>query len=161
LQLAPGDSIFSSLSPKGRHKRSNPQLPLVPPKADPEKISKKGKCSQEFFYVAATSSYGQLPDSTLNTPVLISSNPSLPTAEVSKNLDFQKFCIEYSSFETDLKEERFEIISSPDIVKWYSLESLEEFPTLGFSTPPPAKIYVSKEKETSSPLHTLPSSSKT
>jgi hypothetical protein len=102
-----------------------------------------------------------LPDSTLNTPVLTSSNPSLPSAKVSKNIDFQKFPIEYSSFETDLKEESFEIISSLDIVKWYNLESLEEFPTLGFSTPHPVKISAAKEKETSSPLQTLPSSSKT
>jgi hypothetical protein len=161
LQLAPGDSIVSALAPKGRHTRSNPQLPLVPPEADPEKIIKKGKASQESFFVVATSASGQLPDSTLNTPVVISSNPSLPSAEVSKNLDFQKFPIEYSSFETDLKEERFEIISSPDIVKWFSLESLEDFPTLGFATPPPVKISAAKEEETSSPLQTLPSSSKT
>jgi hypothetical protein len=69
--------------------RSNPQLPLVPPEADPEKIIKKGKASQEFFSTAATSASGQLPDSTLNTPVFLSSNLPLPSAEVSKNLDFE------------------------------------------------------------------------
>jgi hypothetical protein len=70
--------------------RSNPLLPLVPPEADPEKIIKKGKSSQESFSAAASSASGQLPDSTLYTPVLTSSNPSLPSAEVSKNLDFQE-----------------------------------------------------------------------
>jgi hypothetical protein len=46
-------------------------------------------------------------------------------------------------------------------VKWFRLESLEYFPTLGFATPPPIKIYVAKEEETSSPLQLIPSSSKT
>jgi hypothetical protein len=102
-----------------------------------------------------------LSNSTLNTPILISSNPSLPFAEVSKNLYFQKIIIEYSSFETNLKEERFEILSSLDTVKWYSLENIDKFPTLGFATPPPVKTYSTKEKKTSSALQTLPSSSKT
>jgi hypothetical protein len=59
---------------------------LVPPKADPEKIINKGKASQESFFVAAISASGQLPDSILNTRVVISSNPSFPSAEVSKNI---------------------------------------------------------------------------
>jgi hypothetical protein len=62
---------------------------LVPPEAGPEKIIKKEKYSQDFFFPATRSASGQLSDSTLNTPVLISSNPSLPFAEVSKNLYFQ------------------------------------------------------------------------
>jgi hypothetical protein len=70
---------------------------LVPPEANPENIIKKGKDSQESFSVSSTSASGQFHDSTLNTPVFISSNPSLPSTEVSKNLDFQKFPIEYSS----------------------------------------------------------------
>jgi hypothetical protein len=123
--------------------------------------SRREKILKIFFSLAATSAFGQLPNSTLNTPVVISSDPSLPSVEVSKNLDFQKFPIEYSSFETDLKEEIFEIMSSPNIVKWFSLESLEDFPTLGFASPPLVKISSSKEKENSSPLQTLPSSSKT
>jgi hypothetical protein len=101
-----------------------------------------------------------LHDSILNTPVVISSIPPLPSAEVSKNLDFENFPIEYSSFDPELKEENFEILASPNIVKWFRLESLEDFPTLGFATPP-IKIYVSKEEETSSPLQPILSSSKT
>jgi hypothetical protein len=49
LKISPGDSVVSSLAPKGRHMRSNPQLPLVPSEADPEKIIKKGKASHFFF----------------------------------------------------------------------------------------------------------------
>jgi hypothetical protein len=93
-----------------------------------------------------------LVDSTLYTPVVISSKLSLPSVEVSKKLDFEEFPVEYSSFETDLKEESIDIPSSPDIEKCFSLDSLEDFPTLGFATPPPLKIYAAKEVETSSHL---------
>jgi hypothetical protein len=93
LHLAPGDSIVSALAPKGRHTRSNPQLPLVPPEADPEKIIKKGKASQKSFSAAATSASGQLPDSTLDTPVVLSSKLPLPSAEVSKNLILKSFLL--------------------------------------------------------------------
>jgi hypothetical protein len=139
------------MAPKGNHTRSTPQLPLATPEVDPEKIIKKGKSSQESFAAAVSGTSGQLPDSFLNTPVVISSIPPLPSAEVSKNLDFENFLVEYSSFKPELKEENFEILASPDIVKWFRLESLEDFPTLGFATPPPIKIFVTKEEETSSP----------
>jgi hypothetical protein len=60
-----------------------------------------------------------------------------------------------------LKEESFEVLASPDIVSWFRLESLEDFPTLGSPTPPSIKIVVTKEEETSFPLEPIPSSSKT
>jgi hypothetical protein len=110
---------------------------LVPSEADPEKIINKGKDSQKRFSTTSTSASGQLPDSTLDTPVVISSKISLPSTEVSKKLDFEEFLVEYSSFETDLKEESIGILSSPDIEKCFSLDSFEDFPTLGFATPPP------------------------
>jgi hypothetical protein len=161
LQLAPGDSIVSSLASKGRHTRSNPQLPLVPSKSDPEKIIKNGKASQKRKIVVATSASGQLSDSTLDTPVVISSKFSLPSAKVSKKRDFEKFPFEYSSFETEFKEESIDIFSSPNIEKCFSLDSFEDFPTLGFATPLSGKNFAAKEVETSYPLQTLPSSSKT
>jgi len=46
LQFAPNESTVSVVSPKGRHKRFIPHLPLATPEADPEKIIKKGKSSQ-------------------------------------------------------------------------------------------------------------------
>ena len=85
---------------------------MVPPEADPEKIIKKGKDSKKGFSAATTSASGQLPDSTLDTPVVLSSNISLPSAEVSKKLDFEEFHVEHSSFETELKEENIDIFSS-------------------------------------------------
>jgi hypothetical protein len=102
-----------------------------------------------------------LPDSTLDTPVVLSSKISLPSAEVSKKLDFEEFPVEYSSFETELKEENIDIFSSPDIEKCFSLDSFEDFPTLGLATPLSVKTFAAKEVETSSPFQTLPSSSKT
>jgi hypothetical protein len=162
LHLAPDDSIDSSLVPKGRHMRSNPQLPLVPLEADPEKIIKKGKASNFFFFsVATTSASGQLPDSTLSTPVVLSSKLPLSFAELSKKLDFEVFPVEYSTFETELKEETIDIFSSPNIEKCSSLDSFKDFPMLGFSTPLSVKTFSAKEVGTSSPSQTLPSSSKT
>jgi hypothetical protein len=152
LQLAPGEYIVSSLAPKGRHTRSNPQLPLVPSEADSEKIIKKGKASLKFFSAAATSVFGQFPDSTLDTPAFLSSKISLPSAEVSEKLDFEEFPLEYSSFETKLKEEKIDIFSSLDIEKCFSLDGLEYFPTLGFDTPLSIKMFVAKEVGTSSPF---------
>jgi hypothetical protein len=63
--------------------RSNPQLPLVPPEVNLEKIIKKGKDSQKKKSATATSASGQLHDSTLDTPVVLSSKLPLSSAEVS------------------------------------------------------------------------------
>jgi hypothetical protein len=141
--------------------RSTPHLPLETPEADPEKIIKKGKSSQEGFSAVVPGTSGHFHDSTFKTPVAISNSPLLPSVEVSRNLDFENFPVEYSSFSPKLKEESFETLASPDVVSWFRLESLEYFPTLGFPTPPPIKIVVTKEEETSFPLDPIPSSSKT
>jgi hypothetical protein len=141
--------------------RSTPHLPLETPEADPENIIKKGKSSQEGFSAVVPGTSGHFHDSTFNTPVAISNSPLLPSVEVSRNLDFENFPVEYSSFSPKLKEESFETLASPDVVSWFRLESLEYFPTLGFPTPPPIKIVVTKEEETSFPLDPIPSSSKT
>jgi len=149
------------VAPKGRHKRYNPHLPLETHEVDPEKIIKKGKSSQEGFSAAIPGTYGHFHDSTFNTPVAISNSPLLPSVEVSRNLDFENFHVEYSSFSPKLKEENFETLASPDIVSWFRLERLEYFPTLGFPTPRPIKIVVTKEEETSFTLDPIPYSSKT
>jgi hypothetical protein len=161
LQLAPGDSTVSVVAPKGRHTRSTPHLPLETPEADPEKILKKGKASQEGFSATIPGTSGHSHDSTFKTPVAISNPPILPSTEVSRSLDFENFPVEYSSFIPQVKEESFETLVSPDIVKWFRLESLEDFPTLGFPTPPPIKVTETKKEETSFPLDPIPSSPKT
>jgi hypothetical protein len=85
-----------------------------------------------------------LPDSTLDTTTILSSKIPLSSAEVSKKIDFEEFPIEYSSFETEFKEENIDIFSSPDIEKCFSLDSFEDFPTLGFATPLSVKKFATK-----------------
>jgi hypothetical protein len=99
-----------------------------------------------------------LPDSTLDTPAVLSSKIPLSSAGESKKLDFGEFHVENSSFEAKLKEENIDIFSSPDIEKCFSLDSFEYFPTLGFATPLSFKKNSAKEVGTSSPSQTLPSS---
>ena len=132
--------------------RSTPHILLETPKFHLDNIIKKGKTSQEGLSAIVPSDFGNLHDSCFKTLVAISNSPLLPSVEVSRNLDFESFPVEYYSFKPELKEENFEILASPDILKWFRLESLEYFPTLGFSTPPPIKISITKEGETSSPL---------
>jgi hypothetical protein len=92
------------VSPKGRHVRSTPHLPLETPESYPKKIIEKGKASQEGFLVVVPCTFGHLYDSTFKTPVAISNSPLLPSAEVSRSLDFENFSVEYSSFSPKLKE---------------------------------------------------------
>jgi hypothetical protein len=76
-------------------------------------------------------------------------------------LNFENFLVQYSSFSPKLKQESFETIASLDIVKWFILERLEDFTSLGLPTPPPIKFVVTKAEEASFPLDPIPSSSKT
>jgi hypothetical protein len=63
-----------------------------------------------------------------------------------------------------LKEEileNFDVLASPEIVNWFRLESLEDFPLLGSPSPHSFKFVVTKEEGTLVPLEFSPSSSKT
>jgi hypothetical protein len=80
---------------RGRHTRSNPQLPLAAPEADPEKIIRKGKAlrggtsstepciSDDFHYP-------------LGTPIFSSHSIVIPSAGVSRTLNFGSFPVEFS-----------------------------------------------------------------
>jgi hypothetical protein len=152
------------VAPKGRHTRSTPHLPLVAPEADPEKIIKKGKASQGASSSIFSGTVGNLPDSTFQTPVVVSSISKLPTVEASVNLKLGEFPVEYSSFSPQLKEEsleNFDVLASPEVVNWFRLESLEDFPLLGSPSPHSFKFVVTKEEGTSVPLEFSPSTSKT
>jgi hypothetical protein len=144
LHLALGDFTISVVAPKIRHKRSTPHLPLETPEADPGNIIKKGKASQEGFSAILPGNPGHLHDSTFKNPVAISNSPLLPSTEVSKSLYFENFPVEYSSFSPKLKEDNFETLASFDVVSWFRLENLEDFPTLGLPTPPPIKFVVTQ-----------------
>jgi hypothetical protein len=71
------------------------------------------------------------------------------------------FPVELPPSSLHLEGESFETPVSPDIVKWFRPRSLEYFPTLGFPTPPPIKVVVSKEGETYFPLNPISFSSNT
>jgi ribonuclease HI len=161
LQLAPGDSTVSVVAPKGRHTRSTPQLPLETPEADPENIIKKGKTSQEGISTVVPGDSGNLHDSSFKTPVAASNSPFIPSVGVSRSLDFEIFPVELPPSSLHLEGESFDTPVSPDIVKWFRPRSLEDFPTLGFPTPPPIKVVVSKEGETYFPLNPILFSSNT
>jgi len=138
-----------------------PHLPLATPEANPEKIIKKGKASQEGFLAAISGTIGNFPDSTFKTLVTTSSAPLLLFVETPRNLNLEYFPVEYSSFSPQLKEESFEVLTSPNVVSWFRLERLEDFTTLGSPSPPSLKLAVTKEEVASVPLEFPPSSSKT
>jgi hypothetical protein len=161
LHLAPGDSTISVVATKGRHARSTPEIPLETPEVDPEKIIKKGKTSQEGISSVVPGDSGNLHDPSFKTLVDVSNYSFLPSIGVSRSLDFETFPVEFSPLSPHLEEESFETPISPDIVKWFRPRSLEDCPTFGFSTPPPIKVVVTKEGETSFPLNPIPSFSNT
>jgi hypothetical protein len=127
--------------------RSTPHIPLATHEVDLENIIKKGKYSQEGFLAVVPGTTIYFPDSTFKTPVVVSSAPLLSSVEISRNLNLEYFPMEYSSFSPKLKEESlesFEVLASPDVLRWFILESLEDFPTPGSPSPPSLKIVVTK-----------------
>jgi hypothetical protein len=126
------------VAPKSRHTRSNPQSPLAAPEPDPEKIIKKGKALQGASSSKFSGTSGDLPDSAFHTPVVVSHVSHLPIVETPVKSKLGDFPVEYSTFSPELKEENlenFDFLASPEIVKWFRLESLEYFPLLGSPSP--------------------------
>ena len=126
--------------------RYTPHLPLATPEADPEKIIKKGKDSQEGFSVVVLSTTSYFLDSTFKTLIVLSSAPLLSSTEISRNSDLEYLPVEYSYFSPKMKEESFEVLASHDVVSWFRLEIVEDFSTLGYPYPPSLKIVVTKEE---------------
>jgi len=84
------------VAPKGKHTRSTPQLLLATTEADPEKIIKKGKTSQEGLSAVVPGDSGNLQTSSFETPVVASNSPVIPSVGVSKSLNFGSFLVEFS-----------------------------------------------------------------
>jgi hypothetical protein len=160
LQLALGNSTISVVAPKDRHTRSTPQLPLETLEANPEKFIKKGKTSQEGISTAVPGDSSNSHDSSFKTPVVVSNSPFIPSIGVSRLLDFESFPIELPPSRLHLEGESFQTPISHDIVKWFRPRILEDFPTLGFPTPP-IKVVVTKEGGASFPLNPISFSSNT
>jgi hypothetical protein len=119
----------------------------------------KGKTSQEGISAVIPGDSGNLHDSYFKTPVVVSNSPFVPFVGVSRSLYFEIFHVELPPTSLYLEGQKFETLVSPDIVNFFRPRSLEDFPTLGFPTPPPIKVVVSKEGETSFTLNPISFSS--
>jgi hypothetical protein len=151
------------VAPKIRDMRDNPQSPLATPEPDPEKNIRKEKDLQGDSSSKFSIFSGDLPDSVFHTSVVFSHVSHLPIIETPVNSELGDFPVEYTTFLPDLKEENlesFDILASPKIVKWFRLESLEDFPLLGSPTPHSFKFPINKEERTSIYVEISPSLSK-
>jgi len=138
-----------------------PHLSLETTKDDLENIIKKGKASQERLLVVVSGDSHDLHDSSIKTPIVVYNSPFISSIGVSRSLNFGIFPAKLPPSSLQLEGEIFETLVSPYIVKWFRPRRLEDFPTLGFTTPPPIKFVVSKEGETYFPLNPMLLSSNT
>ena len=158
MQIAPGDSIVLVVASKGRHTRSTPQFPLATPKAEPEKIIRKINTPQEGTSTIVPGIFGNFHNPSLKTPVVSSHSYIIPSVGVSKNLNFESLPTVFSPPSLGLEGERFDTPISPEFVPWFKPNTSKDFPTLGFTTPPPIRVATFTEEETSVPLSLVVSS---
>jgi hypothetical protein len=134
---------------RGRHTRSHPQLPLVTPEADPEKLVRKGRAleGETSAVEPGISDSSHLP--LLETPFSVSQFPSRPVTEVSHFLNFGSVPAEFSSPGLGLEGETFVTPISPDIAAWSRPRTTGDFPTPSFATPPFITVVATAEREAS------------
>jgi hypothetical protein len=82
---------------RGRHTRSTPQLPLVTPEADPEKIIRRQKTLQEGTSTVEPGDSGNFHYSPIATPVVVSHFPITPSVGASRSLNFGSFPVDFPS----------------------------------------------------------------
>jgi hypothetical protein len=131
----------------------------VTPEADPEKIIRKGKTSQEGTSTVVPGNSGNLHDPSLKTPLTSSSSPILLAVGVSRILNFGSFPVDFSPPSLGIQGEIFDTPFSPEVVKWKERDlTLEDFPTLDFTTPPIRVVAVTEGETsvTSSPSYLSP-----
>jgi hypothetical protein len=154
------------LASKGRHTWSHPQLPLATPEADPQKIIRKGKALREGTSTAEPSISDDFHCSPVETPIVASHFPAIPSVGVSRSLKFGSVPVEFSPPGLRLEGESLVTPLSPEVVPWFRPRTSEDFPTPGFITPSPVTITGFTEKEASTPsspvafspiLHCFPS----
>jgi hypothetical protein len=161
VHLVTPDSV---VAPKRRRTRANPHSPLATPVPDPEKIIKKGKDLQGASSSKSSGTTGNLPDSVFHTLVVISKSVHLPEVQTPVKVQLEGHPLEHTHLSPDLKEkslESFDFLASPEVVKWFRLESLEYFPALGSPNTNLLKSIKTKEKGTSFPEKTSTETSKT
>jgi hypothetical protein len=136
---------------RGRHTRSTPQLPLTTPEADPEKIIRKGKALHEGTSSTEPGISDDFQYPPIGTPISISHSTVIPSVGVSRTLNFGSVPVEFSPPGLGLEGEILVTPLSPEVVSWFKPCTSEDFPTLGFITPPPIRVTGFTERETSSP----------
>jgi hypothetical protein len=77
--------------------RSTPQLPLVTPEVDPEKIIRRQKTLQEGTSTVEPGDSGNFHYSPIETPVAVSHFPITPSVGASRSLNFGSFPTDYPS----------------------------------------------------------------
>jgi hypothetical protein len=128
------DSIVSVVASRGRHTRSTPQFPLATPKADPEKIIRKGKVPQEGTSTAEPGIFDVFHGPSLETPISSSHFPIIQSVGVSRTLNFGSVPVEFSPPGLGLEGEILVTPLSHEIVSWFRPNTSKYFPTLGFTT---------------------------
>jgi hypothetical protein len=124
--------------------RYHPQLPLTTPRADLEKIIRKGKTPQEGTSTSKLGVSGKFHNLPSKTPITISIFLIIPFAGVSKDLNFRSFSTNFSSPSLILEGERFVTLVSPEFVLWLIPRTLGNFPNPGFTTPPHVRVFSTK-----------------
>jgi hypothetical protein len=140
---------------RGRHTRSTPQLPLATPEADPEKIIKKGKAHREGASTVEPCISDNFPSPSLEAPFSASHFPVIPSAGVSRTLNFRSVPVEFSPPGLGLEGEILVTPIPPQTVPWSRPRNLGDFPTPGFNTfntPPPITIATTVPTPSSAPL---------
>jgi hypothetical protein len=124
------------MASRGRHTRSTPQLSLAPPKADLEKIIRKGKSSEGSTFTAKPGISSDFHDF-VETPTPSFHPILLPFVGVSRSLNFGSVPTRFSPPGPQLIGETLFTPLSPEVVPWFRPSASEYSPTPGFTTPPP------------------------
>jgi hypothetical protein len=145
------------MASRGKHTRSTPQLPLAPPKADPEKIIRKENSSEGGTSTAKTGIFGDFHDF-VETPTSSFHHVLLSSVRVSRSLNFGSVPAGFSPLGLKLVGETLVTPLSPKVVPWFRPNASEYSPTPSFTTPPPIitvvegrEIYVPWNSQACSP----------
>jgi hypothetical protein len=91
----------------------------------------------------------------LETPISASHFPIIPSVGVSRILNFGSVPVEFSPPGLRLEGENLVTPLSPEVVPWSRPRTTKDFPTPGFSTPPPVRVTGFTERETFAPSSPL------
>jgi hypothetical protein len=131
--------------------RSTPLFPLKTPEADPKKLIRKGNSLREGVSTVELGISDNFPSPSVETPLSTSHFPIIPSAGVSRNLNFGSVPVEFSPPGLGFEGEIFVTPISPDVVAWSRPRTSEDFPTPGFTIPSPITVAIDVPTPTSVP----------